>query len=499
VTRRLLVSYLSLTLLVLLTLEIPLGLLYTRGETDRFLSAIERDAVVLAENAEEAIENGDVAEVPDMLAEYARDTGGHAVVVDPDGIEVARSAGTPNDTDLSANPDIAAALRNQRRSGTRATAQGIDELYVTVPATSGQTIRGALRITYPATAVTDRAAQAWWILTGVGLAVLLIAAAVAFGLARWMTRPVRELEAATTRLASGSLDTPPPADLGPPELRRLAATFADTAGRLQHLIAAQRAFAADASHQLKTPLTALRLRLENLEPALDPRALPSLDEAVAETDRLTRMVQGLLALARLEDAATDRIPVDVDGLVADRAASWAPFAAEHDVALTVTGPTVGQAWAAPHALDQILDNLLANALRAAPAGSTVTINRRPTTDGIEIHVIDQGAGMSAADRQRAFDRFWRAPDASDDGSGLGLAIVAQLVRASGGHITLEPAPRTGIDAAIRLQPIPPGTSRTYRKHPHATGRHTPPATNNGKPADHTGRPTRTPRTADHRG
>jgi HAMP domain-containing protein len=120
-----------------------------------------------------------------------------------------------------------------------------------VPATSGQTIRGALRITYPATAVTDRTAQAWWILTGVGLAVLLIAAAVAFGLARWMTRPVRELEAATTRLASGTLETPPPTDLGPPELRRLAATFTDTAGRLQQLIAAQRSFAADASHQLK--------------------------------------------------------------------------------------------------------------------------------------------------------------------------------------------------------------------------------------------------------
>jgi signal transduction histidine kinase len=89
------------------------------------------------------------------------------------------------------------------------------------------------------------------------------------------------------------------------------------------------------------------------------------------------MVQGLLALARLEDAATDRIPVNVDELVADRAASWAPFAAEHDVTVTVTGPSVGQVWAAPHALDQILDNLLANALRAAPAGSTVTINGAP--------------------------------------------------------------------------------------------------------------------------
>lgn len=456
-TRRLLISYLSLVLLVLLALEIPLGLLYTRGETDRLLSAVERDAVVLAENAEEAIETGDIADVPDMLAKYARDTGGHAIVVDPKGVEIARSDGNLTSADLSTNPDIAAALKNRSSSGRRA--DDDRDLFVTVPATSGETIRGALRITYPAATVTDRADRAWLILAGAGLTVLLIAAAVAVALSRWMTRPVRELERATTRLATGTLDTPPPGDLGPPELRRLAAAFTETATRLQHLIAAQRAFAADASHQLKTPLTALRLRLENLEPDLDPRAHPSLDEAVAETDRLTRMVQGLLALARLEDAATNRIPVDLDEVINDRTASWAPYAAEHDVTLAVTGRPVGQVWAAPHAVEQVLDNLLANALRAAPARSTVTVERRTTADGVEMHVIDQGAGMTPADRTRAFDRFWRAPDAGDDGSGLGLAIVAQLLRASGGHITLDAAPRTGIDAVVRLQPLPPPVAR----------------------------------------
>ncbi|GAA0799904.1 sensor histidine kinase [Spirilliplanes yamanashiensis] len=179
---------------------------------------------------------------------------------------------------------------HQRAAGRRPGPTG-DELFVTVPATSGQTVRGALRITYPAEAVSSRTGQVWWLLAGVGLLVLLAAAALAVALARWMTRPVRELEQATAQLASGTLGTLPPADLGPPELRRLAATFTATAQRLQHLIEAQRAFAADASHQLKTPLTALRLRLENLEPDLDPRVHASLDEAVAETDRLTRMAR----------------------------------------------------------------------------------------------------------------------------------------------------------------------------------------------------------------
>jgi signal transduction histidine kinase len=107
----------------------------------------------------------------------------------------------------------------------------------------------------------------------------------------------------------------------------------------------------------------------------------------------------------------------------------------------------------------VVRNLLANALRAAPAGSAVTVERRAVDDGVEVHVVDQGAGMDPVDRRRAFDRFWRAPDATDDGSGLGLAIVAELVRASGGGITLDAAPGTGIDAVVRLarvfSPQPP--------------------------------------------
>jgi signal transduction histidine kinase len=261
---------------------------------------------------------------------------------------------------------------------------------------------------------------------------------------------VRDLEAATARLASGRLTQPPPSDAGPPEVRRLAATFTDTAGRLQTLIESQRAFAADASHQLKTPLTALRLRLENLEPDLHPRAHASLDAAVGETERLTRIVQGLLALARLENSAVERAPVDVEALIADRADSWAPFAAEHDVGLAVTGRPAGPAWAVPGAVDQILDNLLANALRVAPPGSTLIIDRRTRAEWVEVHVVDEGPGLSPADRRRAFDRFWRAPDATDDGSGLGLAIVARLVAAGGGTIALDEAPGGGIDAVLRL-------------------------------------------------
>ncbi|BFU42629.1 sensor histidine kinase [Krasilnikovia sp. MM14-A1004] len=468
-TRRLLVSYLSLTLLVLLALEIPLGVVYARGETGRFLAAVERDAVVLAERAEEAIEEGDTAAVPPLLADYVGGGTAQVTVVDPRGAVLSRT-GQDGAVGVSGDADIAAALRSQRRtSGLRTDAAGMGWLSVTVPATSGEKVRGALRISYPTGAVDPQVTRMWWILAAAGVAVLALAAAVAVGLARWITRPVRELERATTRLACGSLSSPPPADLGPPELRRLAATFTTTAERLQQLLQAQRSFAADASHQLKTPLTALRLRLENLHHRVDPDDQPGLDDAIDETDRLTRMVHGLLALARL-DTATETSLVDADAVIADRADCWAPFAAEHAVTLAVSGQPIGAVYAVPDALEQVLDNLLANALRVAPPGSTLTIHRGLQADGrADIHVIDQGPGMTAADRQRAFDRFWRAPGSAGDGSGLGLAIVQRLVHASGGRISLDQASGTGIDAVVRLaRPIPGRTAGRSRNVRHST-------------------------------
>lgn len=338
-TRRLLFSYVGLALLVLAGLEIPLGYLYARGEESRFAQTIERDATMLAEVTEENIEKGNLTELPTIIGDYTARTGGRVVVTDRTGLVLAASgSATPADTDLSAQPDIAAALRNQPTTGTSTDAYGAAVLYATQPGASGTTIRGALRLTYPSAMVTDRVHRIWIALTLAGACILAAVGLVAFTLARWITRPLRTLEHATRQLAVGHLANPPDATTGPPELRSLAASFTRTATRLQHLLDAQHAFASEASHQLKTPLTALRLRLENFEPYLDPRAHSSLDETIEEVERLARMVHGLLALARLENSATTPEPVDLDEVVADRATSWEPFAAEQQVTLAVTGP-----------------------------------------------------------------------------------------------------------------------------------------------------------------
>ncbi|MGW6790596.1 sensor histidine kinase [Streptomyces chartreusis] len=453
-TRRLLASYLGLVLLVLLGLEIPFGLLYARAETSRLSNSIERDAGMLAELAEERIEENNTEELPELAADYGERMGARVVVVDRTGIVLTDSASiTPAGTDLSAEPDIATAQHNQTTVGTAPDPDtGAETRYATVPGASGNTIRGALRLSYPTDVLNGRIHDIWLTLALTSLVVMAAVTLIALALARWIIRPVHALERATTQLADGTLTNPPDADFGPPELRRLATSFTRTATRLQHLLKAQRAFAAEASHQLKTPLTALRIRLENFEPHLAPAAHDSLDEAISETERLGRMIQGLLSLARLESTATTPEAADLDAVIADRSATWAPYAAEHLVHITTAGSPAGHVWAIPGALEQILDNLLANALRVSPPGTTITLTTRRTPHRIELHVIDQGPGMSAAERQRAFDRFWRASDTHHDGTGLGLPIVDQLTRASGGHVTLEPAPATGLDAVVHLCP-----------------------------------------------
>ncbi|MFF2205795.1 sensor histidine kinase [Streptomyces sp. NPDC058145] len=460
-TRRLLLSYLGLAVLVLAGLEIPLGWIYARAEISRASQSVERDASMLAEVTEENIEKGNFDALPDIVGDYATRTGGHVVVTDRQGIVLADSDPSGRaGISIAAQPDIARALHNQPTVAT-----GDDLLSATMPGSSGSTIRGALRLAYPMAEVNARVHRIWWALALAGACILAAVAIVAFTLARWITRPLRTLEAATAQLADGRLTDPPDATTGPPELRDLAASFTHTATRLQQLLKGQQAFASEASHQLKTPLTALRLRLENFEPYLDPRAHDSLEEAVGEVDRLSRMVQGLLALARLENSATTPEPVDLDTVIADRVAMWEPLAAEQYVALAVTGRPTGRVWAIAGAMEQVIDNLLANALCVSPPGTTITLHRAP---GVELHIIDQGPGMPQADRDRAFDRFWRACDSHHDGTGLGLPIVRHLVHASGGDITLHPAQGTGLDAAVRMRPVIGGRSRGAGGSPRAT-------------------------------
>ncbi|MEU9987153.1 HAMP domain-containing sensor histidine kinase [Streptomyces sp. NPDC048045] len=466
-SRRLLLSYLSLILLVLLALEVPFGFVYARSELSRFSNTAELGAVTFAAVCEEKLEHGLAADLPEIARGYAQRTGSSVIVIDRWGRVLTDTAtSSAVGRNLSSEPDIAMALRGRPATGiSEDVAPGDKVLFVTVPGTSSDPTPCVVRTLYSMAPLTEKVHATWMALALVAVGVLAAVALVGFVFARWTTRPLRALEQATTQLAEGRLTDPPAADRGPPELRRLAATFTRTATRLQHLLQTQEAFASEASHQLKTPLTSLHLRLENFEPHLAACAQASLNEAIGEVGRLSRMVQGLLALARLENSAITPESVDLDAVVADRAAMWTAFAAEQSVGITVTGTSGGQVWAVSGALEQIIDNLLSNALHVSPPGTTITLaiaaapaegDRWPAL--VELHVVDQGPGMSETDRKRAFDRFWRGADTHHDGTGLGLSMVQRLTDAGGGDVTLLAAPGGGLDAVVRLRPVT--TART---------------------------------------
>lgn len=466
-TRRLLLTYLSFALLMLVALEVPLGYVYHRNEVQHAFEQLEHDAEVLAVFVDASLAHGEAARLDVLARESAQRLGGQVDVVDARGMLLASThpQGRPPGS-LAGAADIQGVLSGQGRIITRiGDSGGVRMMSVAVAVHPGMVAQGALRVSVPLAPLQARIRQFWLLLVAAGVIVLAIAALTAYGLARWISRPVRALEQATRQVADGTPPPPLATTTGPPELRRLAVTFATTANRLQGLIASQRTFSGHASHQLKTPLAALRLRLENLEPDIAAAGEKNLRAALAETDRLAQMVEVLLALARCEQDSLPSGPVSLAAAVGDRILMWEPLATAQRVRLA--GPASGdrRVRVVPGAVDQIVDNLLSNALRAAPPGSTVTVRWSAAAAGmVELHVVDQGPGLPADQLGKALDPFWRAPGAAKGGTGLGLALVRRLAELSGGHAVLRPAPGTGVDAVVTLpaaapdQEVPEGTA-----------------------------------------
>jgi signal transduction histidine kinase len=458
-TRRLLISYLLLTAFVLAVVELPLGLTYAGRQEDRLLADVERDARVLAGLVEERVESDDPAAVTAITERYAEQTDGRVVVTDEQGIAIVDTA-RPADAgrNFSTRPEFRTALDGTQQSGIRTSQTLGEELaYVAVPITSGSVVNGVVRVSFPTDTLRKQVRDNWLRLVLLSVLVLSAAASLGWLVSRWAIAPVADLDEGARRLAAGDLSARAQVDHGPPEMRRLAESFNDMAGQLEGLIGSQRAFVADASHQLRTPLTALRLRLDELEELVADgdveSARPEVDAISAEVGRLGQLVEGLLALARAEAGvgATTPTPVDVSAVVRDAAGRWEALADERGVAIDLDAAASAPARAVAGALEQVLDNLLDNAIEVAPEHTSIDLSVSTLASGVQVRVRDRGPGMSAADRERATHRFWRAPDAPAGGTGLGLAIVAELVRASGGTVTLDaPTEGTGLVVDVRL-------------------------------------------------
>jgi signal transduction histidine kinase len=207
----------------------------------------------------------------------------------------------------------------------------------------------------------------------------------------------------------------------------------------------QRSFVSHASHQLRNPLTALRLRVEDLSEAVPGDEGRS---ALQETDRLCEVLDSLLSLASAERGRFGLETVDADRVAADRLAAWQPLAGSRGVALRhVPAGRPMPVRAVTTAVSQALDALIDNALKFG--ARTVTLRVLRDGDGVAVHVVDDGPGLSEDQRRQATERFWRAPTAQNTaGTGLGLPIVAVLVDTSGGRLELRAAQPHGLEAVL---------------------------------------------------
>jgi signal transduction histidine kinase len=454
VTRRVVAALLILTATILVAAVVPLALGAIAHERDSFVQDTARTARSIADIAEERLgDHGADPELSHALISAARNHD-ELLVLDARN-QVVVSQGVPKE----AWHKLAVEAAQQNGPTTELTR----DRAIAVETVWGDGILqgdaiGTIVLERPTGPLNQNIADLWLYLVALAGAAMAAAVLVAIYFARWVSRPLAMLDGAARRIADGDLTVRARAGYGPPEVRRMAATFNMMAGRLETLVHGHRAMLADASHQLRTPLTALRLRLDLLAADSPPATAAELAGAQEEIARLSRLVDGMLATARAEALTEQLENIDVLAAVTERVVAWQPVAAGHEVKLIVEcpsssgdpGPGPRVALGAGH-LEQILDNLLDNAIDAigtgGDLGGTVRIGAMATSAGTLLVVSDDGPGMTPQERSRAFLRFTTG---TQNGTGLGLAIVHRLVTANGGTIRLADTPGGGLTVELEF-------------------------------------------------
>jgi signal transduction histidine kinase len=454
---RLVATYLLLLLLVLIALEVPFALSIAGRDTSVVVADRLADATRFATLAEPALRTtGETRELAAEFARYYEVYGIAVIVVNQDAVDVVSSRPSVDLADDSVQRQTRRALEGREASDDGTIwPWRLEPLVVAVPVGRGGEVIGAVVTVSP---VGERAAAVrttWGVLAGGGLVVLFAGIVAAWSLARWTLRPVAELDAAAHELGAGDYAARVPAADGPPELRRLGTAFNEMAATVADALERQRQFVSHASHQLRNPLTAVRLRVEDLGADLtDPQAVEGHRLAVEEVERLGEVLDSLLALARAERGRFELADIDAGEVTWARVVAWQPVAAKKRITLRYVRPPHSlKARAVTTALDQALDALIDNAVKFSAEGSTVTV--RPAADtndgvgGVAVHVVDTGPGLTEQQRELATERFWRAPGTQNvDGSGLGLPIVAVLVEASSGRLDLLANEPSGLHARL---------------------------------------------------
>ena len=296
----------------------------------------------------------------------------------------------------------------------------------------------------------------WWQLLAAGVVSAAIALIMARWLARGMTQPLRDMAQAARRMETGDYSTrvhTPSRD----EVGQLAEAFNTMSAELEGVERLRRDLVANVSHELKTPITAIRAHLENLLDGVEQPDPETLQVMLAQSERLGRLVDQLLDLSRLEsgDVPLDRAPVLIAPLVSQVLSEIDVARTDRGVAVTSEVPEdLPPALADRERVHQVLFNLVDNAIRYTPSGGAVTVSAHRHSGSVEIEVHDSGVGIPAEHLPRLFERFYRVDTSrsreGDGGTGIGLAIARSVVEAHGGQIHAESDPGNGSTFTFEL-------------------------------------------------
>ena len=428
---------------VLLALGVPLGISQAHSAQQRVVVDRIDDTARFASHAQfagdspAARQSRQIQDLQDELDRYHEVYGIRAGVFQRDGRPIAVAPHDWSPPGGAEGEEFGEALAGRRSSGpSQVWPWNTDRrLIVASPVIRDGDVIAVVLTDSPTGPLRSHILHSWLPIAAGEAAAMLLAVVAAFQLTRWVLRPVRVLDRATHEIATGRLTARVAPAGGPPELRRLALSFNEMADHVENVLEQQRAFVADASHQLRNPLAALLLRIDLLGLEL-PEDNEEFASVRAEGKRLAKVLDGLLDLAVAEGSSANLRVTDVARLVGERVDAWRPVADRRGVTLRAAGSVAVTGWADPVSLSSALDAVVDNALKFTPGGGSVTVTVSRAGDRVEIETADDGPGLDDEELERIGDRFWRSGRHQNvNGSGLGLSIVEALLKAGGAGIS----------------------------------------------------------------
>ncbi len=449
-----LAAFAYVLVLMLVALEVPLALNLSKRVDAEVKAEAASQAQLVAASAAGQLDRP--SELRPLVRTAGDAVGGRVIVVDARGRLLADSAGSGlGSASYATRPEVREALTGAVSQGTRFSSSLDEELLFTaVPIVEETERTGAVRVTQSVDAVGAEVRRDTFALIGLGVGALALGLVVAWLLAGFLTRPLRGLTAVARRVAAGDLDARA-AEAGAREHREVAHAFNDMTERLGQSLVAQREFVANAAHQLRTPLTGMRLRLEAAGlKAEDPALRRDLEAGELEAERLARTVTDLLTLARDGQPPATAAPLALAAAAGEALERWRSVAEERGCALELVDRSRGASVrASAEDVGVILDNLVENAIEHTAPGTTVTLELATAAgEWGRVAVTDAGPGLRDGEEERVFERFFRGSSRGDRprGSGLGLTIVRVLARRWGGEATIANRAEGGARAEVRL-------------------------------------------------